>query len=635
MRRIILKALEKRYLPRWIILLNDLAVISSMFVLAYFLRYNLEAQYVKLNNMLLQMLAGLPFLVLGYILFKPHEGIIRHSTTYDVFKIIKAHLVITFGFVVITVWARSYNSNFVVPWSVIIVHFFVSVFALSFIRFLIQYIYSNLLNVSFERTGIMIFGAGEMGSKARNVIENDAKLNYNILGFIDDNSRLWGLSIGGTKIYSPDDAFSKIIPRNKVKEIILAIPHRSIAVERKREIADRCISSYIKIKEVPDPTTWIDGNLYSDQIRNIDVEDLLGREPIKMNLDLVSKGIKGKTIMVTGGAGSIGSEIVRQLIYLQPKKIVIVDQAESPLYDIQQEVLPLLNEIELAVFIASVTDKYRMHEIMTLSHPDIIYHASAYKHVPLMELQPYVSVKNNIGGTKIIADLAVEFGVEKFVMVSTDKAVNPTNIMGTTKRICEIYIQSLSQQAGIKTQFITTRFGNVLGSNGSVIPLFNKQISKGGPVTVTHKEVIRYFMTIPEACHLVIEAGFMGKGGEIFLFNMGDPVRIYDLAEKMISLSGFIPHKEIKIIETGLRPGEKLYEELLTREEDAIPTNHKKIMISRTRQYDYKNVIKEINHLLDHLTTDNKMELVARMKQIVPEFISQNSQFEALDEKKF
>ena len=327
--------------------------------------------------------------------------------------------------------------------------------------------------------------------------------------------------------------------------------------------------------------------------------------------------------MVTGGAGSIGSEIVRQLVYLQPESIIIVDQAESPVFDIQNEIRPLLDQIRLEVFVADVTNACKMHKIFRKCQPQIIYHAAAYKHVPIMELQPYMALSNNVGGTKNIADMAVRFGVEKFVMVSTDKAVNPTNIMGATKRICEIYIQSLSQQNAMKTQFITTRFGNVLGSNGSVIPIFKRQIANGGPVTVTHHEVVRYFMTIPEACSLVLEAGFMGKGGEIFLFDMGSPVLIYDLAVRMISLSGFIPHEEIKIVETGLRPGEKLFEELLAGIEETLPTDNKKIMIGRIRPYDYEGKTARINELLKYLDMETDVQLVTRMKEIVPEFLSE------------
>ena len=633
MRRAILKNLEKNYVPRWLILANDLVMVCSMYFFTYLLRYNLETRYVETIPMLWQMLAGLPFFFAGALIFKPHYGIIRHSTTNDALSVIKSQLVLSSGFLMISLLGREFDRNFMIPYSVIIVHFFVSVSILTFIRFAIKYIYNNLLSGQNEKTNILIFGAGETGSNTRNMIENDVRLNYEIIGFIDDNPKMRGKSIGGTRVFSSHEAFGKVIQANNVKEVILAIPAASITIERKREIAESCISNYLKIKEIPDPATWIEGKLYSDQIRSINIEDLLGREPIKMNTDLVMKGIKGKKVLVTGGAGSIGSEIVRQLIYLQPKSISIIDMAESPLFNLQMELTPLLHEIELNIFVEDVTDSMKMREIFNRIMPEIIYHASAYKHVPLMELQPYTAIKNNIGGTKTIADLALETGVGKFVMISTDKAVNPTNVMGTTKRICEIYIQSLSQKKGHKTEFITTRFGNVLGSNGSVIPLFKKQIDKGGPVTVTHKEIIRYFMTIPEACQLVLEAGFMGKGGEIYLFDMGDPVRIYDLAEKMISLAGFIPHKEIKIVETGLRPGEKLYEELMTGNEDTLPTNHKKIMIGKIRPYDHEKALDEINGLLSNLSTEDETGLVARMKKIVPEFISNNSQFEVLDNK--
>jgi FlaA1/EpsC-like NDP-sugar epimerase len=339
--------------------------------------------------------------------------------------------------------------------------------------------------------------------------------------------------------------------------------------------------------------------------------------------------------MITGGAGSIGSEIVRQLLFLKPKSIVIVDQAESDLFEIQNEVLPELNGIQLTIFVADVTDRFKMKRIFDRCRPEIIFHAAAYKHVPMMELQPYEAINNNVGGTKVLADLAVEYEVEKFVMVSTDKAVNPTNIMGASKRICEIYIQSLANRKDIKTQFITTRFGNVLGSNGSVIPIFKNQISKGGPVTVTHKDVIRYFMTIPEACQLVLEAGFLGKGGEIFLFDMGEPVRIYDLAKKMISLSGYTPNSDIHIVEVGLRPGEKLYEELLADKEVTLPTSNKRIMIANIRPYQYRKAIQAIDLMLENLFEMDDYRLVYTMKEIVPEFISSNSRFESLDIKSY
>jgi FlaA1/EpsC-like NDP-sugar epimerase len=350
-----------------------------------------------------------------------------------------------------------------------------------------------------------------------------------------------------------------------------------------------------------------------------------------LNLDQIAKGIYRQTILVTGAAGSIGSELIRQIMSFQPGQIILVDQAESALYDLQTEIKDKFNNQNTVYVVGNVTDKFRMRKLFSKYRPDIIFHSAAYKHVPLIEVQPYEAIKCNIGGIKVIADLAVEFGVDKFVMISTDKAVNPTNVMGATKRACEMYIQSLSQIPEMKTKFITTRFGNVLGSNGSVIPLFKKQISSGGPVTVTHRNITRYFMTIQEACQLVLEAGFMGTGGEIFLFDMGNPVHIYDLAEKMILLSGLIPHKDIKIEITGLRPGEKLYEELLASTETTLPSVNRKILIGKIRYFEYNQLSKKINDLLNGLTHENDEMLVSRLKDLVPEFISKNSKFESLD----
>jgi FlaA1/EpsC-like NDP-sugar epimerase len=484
---------------------------------------------------------------------------------------------------------------------------------------------------SVRNVHVMIYGAGKLGRIALNVISSDGKLNFSVVGFIDDNPDLWGKKISGLEIFSPGAAFSKIVTRLKAREIILAIENSQITIERKNEIVEKCLENHLKVKDVPDAASWMSGTMFSQQIRNVRIEDLLGRSPIDRNPEMVLKGIRGKRVMVTGGAGSIGSEIVRQLVYLEPSCIMIVDQAESALYDIQNEILPLLNNTELRIYVANITNILKIGRIFENSTPDIIFHAAAYKHVPMMEAQPYTAVFNNVGGTKVLAELAMKHGVDKFVMVSTDKAVNPTNIMGTTKRMCEIYIQSLSGHVASKTRFITTRFGNVLGSNGSVIPLFRNQIAQGGPVTVTHREIIRYFMTIPEACQLVLEAGFMGKGGEIFIFDMGKPVRIYDLAEKMISLSGYVPNKDIQIVETGLRPGEKLYEELLANHEENLPTVHKRIMVARMRPMDYATARQEIEHLLQRLEEIDETEIVRSMKKIVPEYVSENSKYMELD----
>lgn len=633
MRKKLKKRIDKWFMPRWLVLFADLSIVVTTFFFTYFLRFNLASQYVDVPEVIFQLLCGMPFFILAAVIFRPFEGILRHSSLNDVFTLVKAHLLLSFGFFLESYFGRLFHVALNIPYSVIIVHYFVSVFVMIIMRLLVLFAYRTLVNSSVNSVNVMIYGAGKLGDIARNVILKDDKIKYKIVGYIDDNPNLWHSRLGGVKIYPPEKAFSRHVRALNVKEIILAISQSKIEVSKKREIVDACLTFRLKVREVTDPENLLNGKFKGDRIRDIRIEDLLGREPISLNVESVTKGIEGKRVMITGGAGSIGSEIVRQLVHLNPQMIIIVDQAESALFDIQQEIMSFLKDTELKIYVADVTDQFMMRKIFNTCYPEIIYHAAAYKHVPLMEIQPYEAVYNNVGGTKNLADLAVEFEVRKFVMVSTDKAVNPTNIMGTTKRICEVYIQSLSQQKEMKTQFITTRFGNVLGSNGSVIPLFKKQIALGGPVTLTHKDIIRYFMTIPEACQLVMEAGFLGHGGEIFLFDMGEPIRIYDLAIKMISLSGLIPHKDIEIREIGLRPGEKLYEELLADKEDTLPTEHSKIMKAKIRPYPYAHSLKMINQLLNELIVLDDLEIVMQMKKIVPEFISNNSRFEILDNR--
>jgi len=631
MRRQLKNLIDKRFLPRWIVLVSDLSISIIAFLFTYLLRVNLFSALVNVPMMVMQLMAGFPFFILAIVLFKPYRGIIRYSRVKDITVLLKAQLILSSGFVLISYFGREYDAYLTIPWSVIIIHFFLSVSLMVSFRFAVRYVYQNLLAKPNDTVNIMIYGAGVMGSIYNSVIMKDNNIHYHIVGYVDDNPKLWDGIIGGIRVYSPEKAFGQVIKEHRVQHMILAISSSSIDILRKREIVDQCLAHHLKVKEVADPYSFLEGQHASGKIRDIRIEDLLGREPISMKADATLRGIQGKRIMVTGGAGSIGSEIVRQLVYLKPESIIIVDQAETAIFEIQNEIRPLLDGIQLHIFVADVTNPHKMERIFTSWKPQIIFHAAAYKHVPIMELQPYEAVSNNVGGTKTLADLAVKFRVEKFVMISTDKAVNPTNIMGASKRICEIYIQTLSQRVGMKTQFITTRFGNVLGSNGSVIPIFKRQISEGGPVTVTHRDVIRYFMTIPEACNLVLEAGFMGQGGEIYLFDMGSPVRIYDMAVRMISLSGFIPHEEIRIVETGLRPGEKLFEELLAGSEETIPTENPKIMIGKIRSYDYNGAEVKINHLLKHLNQNDNWQLVTQMKEIVPEFISNNSCFEVLD----
>jgi FlaA1/EpsC-like NDP-sugar epimerase len=629
------KKLYQRFLPGWLVLMADFAIVICTFIFTYLLRFNLFANSANLSMLLEQLIiAGSLFLV-GAMIFKPQRHIIRHTTLNDAISVLKTHLVLTTGLLIARTIIPLLGFKLIIPVSVIIIQFFLSVTLMVVMRYLIKFIFHNIFEQPKNGIPVMVYGAGKLGSMIQTIINNETNLNYKIVGFVDDNPALWNSRLGGVRIYSPAKTFTHLIRSLDVKEMILAISAAKLEIETKREIVDACLAANLKVREVPDPSTWLDKKQAGQMIRNVKIEDLLGRDPISINVEKVSKGIDGKQVMITGGAGSIGSEIVRQLLFLKPKSIVIVDQAESDLFEIQNEVLPELNGIQLTIFVADVTDRFKMKRIFDRCRPEIIFHAAAYKHVPMMELQPYEAINNNVGGTKVLADLAVEYEVEKFVMVSTDKAVNPTNIMGASKRICEIYIQSLANRKDIKTQFITTRFGNVLGSNGSVIPIFKNQISKGGPVTVTHKDVIRYFMTIPEACQLVLEAGFLGKGGEIFLFDMGEPVRIYDLAKKMISLSGYTPNSDIHIVEVGLRPGEKLYEELLADKEVTLPTSNKRIMIANIRPYQYRKAIQAIDLMLENLFEMDDYRLVYTMKEIVPEFISSNSRFESLDIKSY
>ncbi len=602
-----------------------------VFTFTYLLRFNLVSSAVDIPKMGLQLLATLPFFILGAALFKPYNGILRHSSVSDAISIVQFLTFGTAGMALVSFLGYHSDAQLVIPLSVLVPQYFITGSILVGTRYVITHVYHNLVKKPVSEHNIMIFGAGSMGMITKSVIEKDETLRYNLIGFIDDNPAYHQKRIDGLMVYSPTEAFGKIMEEKEVKEVVIGITASKLTKERKSEIVDLCIQNNIRVKELPESKQWLNGKFFSNQIQDVQIEDLLGRDPIMLDNCDVNRGVYGKKIMVTGAAGSIGSEIIRQLVRLFPDRICMVDQSESALYDLHNEVSAMKTDTQLIPVVADLTDNYRMRRLFETCTPDIIFHAAAYKHVPMMEDNPYEALRNNVRGTKILADLAVEFRVKKFVMVSTDKAVNPTNVMGATKRICEMYTQSLGNQSGCRTQFITTRFGNVLGSNGSVIPLFKKQISQGGPVTVTDRKIIRYFMTIPEACRLVLEAGFMGKGGEIFLFDMGKPVKIYDLAEKMIRLSGFTPHKDIQILETGLRPGEKLYEELLANREEHLPTHHEKIMIGKFRSYDYPSTLFRINELLTHLTLETEEELVMRMKEIVPEFISQNSRFEKLD----
>jgi FlaA1/EpsC-like NDP-sugar epimerase len=497
---------------------------------------------------------------------------------------------------------------------------------------MVKNIYSFYKGELSKKGNIVIFGAGHLGISTKQALDADVKGKLRVVGFLEDDPRKIGKVVHGIEIYS-SRYLPKLVKSLAIKEVIIAV--RDLSQERKNHIVDICLRYHLKVKTVASVEDWVSGNINSGHIREINIEDLLGRSSISIDDNHLVSSLKGKRVCITGAAGSIGSEMARQVIKYHPKELILIDQAESALYELERELLEKPTTVATFFYLADITNEERVSNLLKNHKPEILFHAAAYKHVPLMESNPAEAVKTNILGTKILADLSLKYGVSKFVMISTDKAVNPTNVMGCSKRIAEIYVQSLNNHLELignaKTRFITTRFGNVLGSNGSVIPLFTKQIESGGPLTVTHPEVIRYFMTIPEACRLVLEAGVMGKGGEIFIFDMGRPIRIYDLARKMALLAGFEPGKDIDIVFTGLRDGEKLYEELLNDQENTIPTHHDKILKAKVAEYPYSEVLKNIEFLSDLIHDHNELKMVAMMKEIVPEFKSNYSRFEVLD----
>lgn len=565
-----------------------------------------------------------------YLIIGTHRSIIRHSGLFDIYKVLISNAIACIVLVAFNIFNNNYNfvSNRLTPaYSEILMTFALQVVNMISVRLLLQRLYNDYFRKHRPVCNIVIYGAGSAGTIAYNALAQDPNHDYRIVAYIDDSPNKKDAALNGVHIMNREAVLNpEFIKKNDISILLIAIP--SIRLSFKQEITTQGLDLGLTVKSVPHISKWINDTFSANQIQDIKIEDLLERESIKLDNSNIIREVSGKTVMVTGAAGSIGSEICRQLTQYQPERIIMVDQAESPMYDLQFELRnnePYKALVDRMVFvIANIKDKPRMQQVFDEYHPQIIYHAAAYKHVPFMEENPYEAILVNVFGTKNIADLAVEHHAEKFVMISTDKAVNPTNVMGATKRMAEIYIQSRETE----THFVTTRFGNVLGSNGSVIPLFKKQLAAGGPLTVTHRDIIRYFMTIPEACNLVLEAGAMGKGGDIFIFDMGAPVKIYDLAKKMIQLSGL---KNIEIKEIGLRPGEKLYEELLATKENTLPTYHPKILRAQVRKYPMPTIDEEYAQLWDIMPSFDEMKLVGKMKEIVPEFISQNSIFSSLD----
>lgn len=620
---------SKHFLPRWFIFLFDVAVAIISFFVAFLLRFNFDLSDVEASIQLLHFAVFIPVVVTCFWQSKSYCSILRHSTTVDVARIISSVLYAGLLLSVISLLARLINASsyFIIPLSVIIIFVFLAITLLTGSRLLAKIIYYQWIKNIQKPKNIMIFGAGELGQAALSAIQNDTSLNAKVVGFLDDNPVLHNKYVSGVQVYPVSKAFEKIIPGQEIHEIIFASNNGEISNSRKREITEKCLKLQVMVKEVPPVKTWINGVLQAKSIRPVKIEDLLGRNSIQLDRTKIAKGLKNAVVLVTGAAGSIGSEIVRQLIQFNVKKVILLDKAESDIYNLQQEILFQNKDTNFEVVVGDVTNETKLRRIFDKFRPTIVFSAAAYKHVPLMEKFPEEALRVNVGGTKNLTDLSIEFGIKKFVFISTDKAVNPTNVMGATKRLSEIYIQSLAQSGKTSTQFIITRFGNVLGSNGSVVPLFKKQIENGGPVTITHKEITRYFMTIPEACQLVLEAGFMGNGGEIFVFDMGDPIKIHDLAIKMISLSGFTPETEIEIKTIGLRPGEKLFEELIYQNEKLLPTYNHQIMIGKNSVFNFNAINEKINELLKKIDTEDTQQLVKQIMDIVPEFNSINPNY--------
>ncbi|MEP0214906.1 MAG: nucleoside-diphosphate sugar epimerase/dehydratase [Cellulophaga sp.] len=619
-----------RYASKWLVLAIDVVVMIVAFILSYLIRYNLTLEFdvaqLPYQIPIVAVVAAIAFLITG-----SYKGVVRHTGVKDVYNIFNA-ICLSSILMILLVLANKKMDLFnwiTIPLQIIIVHSLIAFLALSASRYLFKSLYNSIINKSLHNTKrVLIYGAGESGIITHSAITNHSKSNVKVVGYIDNNSKKVGKSINGVNVYAKNDLNEQFLVNNSISEVIFSI--QNINPTALRELVESMVDYPVEVKIVPPVEDWINGELKFSQIKQVQIEDLLDRAPITIENSKISDELKDKVVVVTGGAGSIGSELVRQICKYNYKSLIVIDQAESALYDLQQE-LKQNGYHNFFPIVGDIRDKNRLNYIFNEHKPNIVFHAAAYKHVPLMEYNSYEAIKINVAGTKVLADLSMQHNVDKFVFVSTDKAVNPTNVMGGTKRIAEMYISCMQQEN--KTKFITTRFGNVLGSNGSVIPLFKKQIDKGGPLTVTHKDVTRFFMTIPEASQLVLEAGAMGEGGEIFIFDMGKSVKIFDLAKNMIKLCGLKYPEEMDIKITGLRPGEKLYEELLANGENTMPTYHKKIMISKVRELDYV----KIRSLIDELCVNNmffKSNTVSLMKDIVPEFISSNSDLCKVDIEK-
>ncbi len=619
-------------MPRWVIIVIDLIISAVALMFAYLMRFDLKTdpylirtEWEILSKSIL-LYFGVKFLV--FYFFKVHKGLVRHTSTEDLRRILLANLTCTGLFLTFGLLRKFYiDGYYLFPTTVLIVEFLAACMLMLISRFTVKLLYLETKKNKIADSRVLIYGAGISGLMTKRTIEKDPGSNFQLIGFLDDNKKLSGTILEGITIYHTSK-LQKLVSEEGIDTIILAIQNPD--EKNRKAIVDFCFENGITVQKVPSAISWVNGEFSTKQLKKIKIEDLLGRSEIHLDIDKIAKELTNQVVLVTGAAGSIGSGMVRQILSFHPQKIVLLDTAESGLYDFVNELQAGNKTLPIETVIGDIRNVDRMNHVFETFKPSYVLHAAAYKHVPLMEDNPSEALLTNVFGTKNLADLAIKYGAHKFVMISTDKAVNPTNVMGASKRIAEIYVQKMNEK-GV-TKFITTRFGNVLGSNGSVIPLFQRQIENGGPITLTDERITRFFMTIPEACQLVLEASTIGNGGEIFVFDMGESVKIIDLAKNMIKLSGLELGKDIEIKITGLRPGEKLYEELLSNEELTLPTHHPKILIAKIKPVEDQEIL-NITALIDLFSTQENKLIVAKMKEIVPEFKSNNSVFELLDKK--
>ncbi len=623
--------LAKRALPRVTVLLIDLLILATSFFIIFLLWNSYAAVSIPINVLLLVLLTLLFFNIVAFIYFKTFSGILRFSSFGDLTKIVyslSAGYSISFIFVKLLEFS---GSLFYFNWEVIFLTYILNVVLMVMSRIIIKEVFELVTGQAGAHTNIFVYGTKLPAIRIAKSLSGSNEFNFKLRGFISDEEHMVGKNILGVKVFDTGDDLFRALEQENIKKIIVS-PHK-LKEMKDSHLLDKFLESSISLTTTLPLSEWSSEKMTKDQFKEIQIEDLLPRKQIKINMQNIAANLEGKRVMITGAAGSIGSEIVRQVAAFNPYSLILIDQAETPLHSLRLEIKSKWKEVRAHTIVADIANESRIEKIFKDTSPDYIFHAAAYKHVPMMEENVSEAIQTNIQGTKILADLAVKYNATKFVMVSTDKAVNPTNVMGCSKRISEIYVQSLAKHIRDNNtstvQFITTRFGNVLGSNGSVIPFFREQIKTGGPVTVTHPEITRYFMTITEACQLVLEAGSMGEGGEIFIFDMGEPVKILDLAKRMIRLSGL--QNTIKIEFSGLRHGEKLYEELLSSAEHTKGTHNDKIMVANVREYEYKEINKLIVDLIKNSFSYDDMLNVTAMKFLVPEFKSVNSRFESID----